>query len=164
MNQIRNDEFFPDSGTTVQVLQPPPISLPATVAKKTQFEELAAMLNSALLEENSALEAYVRIKNVSEILDVALAQIREQALSAINGTSEPVLGAVVQLKALPKRWEYDDCEIRTLEAQKAGIDTRLKARKKFLETLKEEVVDTATGELIRPARCVSEGVTLQVTF
>ena len=164
MNSQRNDQLSNDSGAVIQVVEAPPISLPATVAKKAQFEELATMLNSALLEENSAFEAYVRIKNASEVLDVALAQIREQALSSINGTSESVLGAVAQLKALPKKWEYDDCEIRTLEAQKSGIDARLKARKKFLENLKEEVIDTATGELIRPARCIAEGVTIQVIF
>ena len=116
------------------------------------------------MEEYSALEAYVKIKNVAEILSVALDQIREQAILSLSGTSQEVLGATAQLKALPRKWEYDDGEVRRLEAEKLAVEAQLKARKKYLENLKTEVANTATGEIIRPARCIAEGVTIQVTF
>jgi hypothetical protein len=70
----------------------------------------------------------------------------------------------VQLKSLPKKWEYDDAELRTLEAEKVAVEAKVKVRKRFLENLKTEMADAKTGELIRPARCISDGVTIQVTF
>jgi len=158
------DEFFTDEPLAVDVIRAGPLTLLPNVARKSQFDELAASLNQALLEENSALEAYVRIKNVAEVLDVALSQLKEQALSRLSGTSEQVLGVTVQLKSLPKKWEYDDTELRTLEAEKAAVEAKVKVRKRFLENLKTEMADAKTGELIRPARCISDGVTIQVTF
>jgi hypothetical protein len=158
------DEFFTDEPVAVDVIRAGPLTLLPSVARKSQFDELAASLNQALLEENSALEAYVRIKNVAEVLDVALSQLKEQALSRLSGASEQVFGVTVQLKSLPKKWEYDDAELRSLEAEKAAVEAKAKVRKKFLENLKTEMADAKTGELIRPARCISDGVTIQVTF
>jgi hypothetical protein len=158
------DEFFTDEPPAVDVIRAGPLTLLPSVARKSQFDELAASLNQALLEENSVLEAYVRIKNVAEVLDVALSQLKEQALSRLSGTSEQVLGVTVQLKSLPKKWEYDDAELRTLEAEKAALEAKVKVRKRFLENLKTEMADAKTGEIIRPARCIADGVTIQVTF
>ena len=159
-----NDEFFPNDSVPAKLIEFDQLTVPRRVARKVHFEKLAASLTSVLLDENSALEAYVRIKNVAEILEVALARIKEEALGQMAGTSQEVLGVAVQLKALPKKWEYSDSELHRLEGEKAAIEARLKDRKKFLENLKQEVVDAATGEIIRPARCISEGVTIQVVF
>ena len=70
----------------------------------------------------------------------------------------------MQLKSLPKKYEYQDSIIDDLEAQKKAIDEKLKARKRFLENLPAEVADTTTGEILHPARFVSGGSTLQITF
>jgi hypothetical protein len=67
-------------------------------------------------------------------------------------------------KPFPKKYEYQDSVIDELEAQKKAIDEKLKARKKFLENLTQEVGDTTTGEVIRPANCLAAGSTIQVTF
>jgi hypothetical protein len=158
------DEFFLEDPLPAELIEFDQLTVPKRVARKQQFERLASYLNSILLHENSALEAFVRVKNVAEILDVALAQIKEQALSEIEGRTQEVLGVTVQLKSLPKKWEYDDSELHRLEGEKAAIEARLKERKKFLETLKTEIADARTGEIIRPARCVSEGATIQVLF
>jgi hypothetical protein len=158
------DEFFTENPIPTGLVEFDQLTVPKRVARKQQFEELALSLNGALLEENSALEAFLRIKNVAEILEVALGQIKARALSEIEGRTQEVLGVTVQLKSLPKKWEYDDSELHWLEGERAAIEARLKERKKFLETLKNEIADTRTGEIIRPARCISEGATIQVLF
>ena len=159
-----NDEFLNENPKPAELIVFDQLTVPRKVAKKTHFEKLAGSLNGILLEENSALEAFVRIKNVAEILEVALGQIKEPALGEIAGHSQEVLGVTVQLKSLPKKWEYDDSELHRLEGEKAAIEARVKERKKFLEHVKQEVADPTTGEIIRPANCISEGVTLQVIF
>ena len=157
------DEFFPDTADTARAGDELAF-LQRSVVGKAEFEATAETLTAALLDEHSALEVYVKIKNIAEILDVALGQIREQAILSLSGTSQEVLGATAQLRPLPRKWEYDDTEVRRLEADKLAVEAQLKARKKYLENLKTEVANTATGEIIRPARCIAESVTIQVTF
>ncbi len=161
---MQNDEFFPEDPIPPELIEFDQLAIPRRVARKVHFEKLAASLNAILLDENSAIEAYVRIRNVMEILDVALNRLKEDALTSITGTTQEVLGVQVQVKALPRKWKYDDPTVSALEAEIDAIGARLKERRKFLVHLKQEVVDPATGEVIRPARCVSEGVTIQVIF
>jgi hypothetical protein len=134
------------------------------VVPKAEFAIYAGTLTAALLEEQSAIEAYVRIRNVSDILEQALGRIKDRAINSMHGTSEDICGAKVQLKSLPKKYEYQDAVVDNLESQKKAIEEKLKARKRFLENLPAEVADTGTGEIIHPARFVSGGSTLQVTF
>jgi hypothetical protein len=162
-NTLNQDEFFPDA-TEAPPVQSEHLTVLHRVVPKAEFVVYAGALTEALLDEQSAVEAYVRIRNVADILDTALGLIKERALTSMQGTNVDVLGAKVQLKALPRKYEYQDSIIDELEAQKKAIDEKLKARKKFLENLTQEVADTATGEIIRPAKCISSGSTIQVTF
>lgn len=160
---LSQDEFFPDTPEAPPV-QSEHLTVLRRVVPKAEFIIYAGTLTDALLIEQSAIEAYVRIRNVADILDNALALIKERAISSMQGTNVDILGAKVQLKALPRKYEYQDSVIDELEAQKKVIDEKLKARKKFLEHLTQEVADTATGEIIQPAKCISAGSTIQVTF
>ena len=157
------DEFFPD---TIELgpVKSEHLTVLQRVVPKAEFTTYAAALTDALLEEQSAIEAYVRIRNVSDILDQALGRIKDRAINSMHGTSEDICGAKVLLKSLPKRYEYQDGIVDALESQKKALEEKLKARKKFLENLPADVADTATGEIIHPARFVSGGSTLQVTF
>ena len=162
-NTQTQDEFFPE------VMEPEPVqsehlTVLHRVVPKAEFAVYAGALTDALLEEQSAIEAYVRIRNVTDILDQALGHIKERAIVSMQGTSADVLGAKVQLKSLPKRYEYQDTIIDDLESQKKAIEEKLKARRRFLENLPAEVADTVTGEIILPARFIAGGSTLQVTF
>lgn len=159
----QRDEFFPEVIETAQV-QSEHLTVLQRVVPKAQFATYAGVLTDALLEEQSAIEAYVRIRNVSDILDEALGRIKDRAINSLQGTSADVCGAKVQLKSLPKRYEYQDSVVDDLESQKKTIEEKLKAQKKFLEHLPADVADTGTGEIIHPARFVSGGSTLQVTF
>lgn len=152
------DEFFTDEPTTTA------LAIPRGLVKKIGYGDAARSILSAFLDEHTALEAYVRLRNIAEVLDEALSQIKENAISRIEGNSQIVLGALVQLKALAKRWEYHDAVLDSFEAEKLALEARIKARKKYLETLKDELLDPTTGEVAIPARCISQGVTIQVTF
>jgi len=157
------DEFFPEVIEAGPV-QSEHLTVLQRVVPKAEFATYAGALTDALLEEQSAIEVYVRIRNVSDILDQALGRIKDRAINSMHGTSEDICGAKVQLKSLPKKYEYQDSVVDDLESQKKAIEEKLKARKKFLENLPSDVADTATGEIIHPARFVSGGSTLQVTF
>jgi hypothetical protein len=156
------DEFFTEE--TLEAEGSTALAIPRGVIKKINYGDAARSIVAAFLEEHSALEAYVRLRNIAEVLDEALSQIKENAIAQVDGNAQLVGGALVQLKALPKKWEYRDTVLDSLEAEKLAVDVRIKARKKFLEALKEEVVDTTTGEIAIPARCVSQGVTIQITY
>ena len=162
-NTHPHDEFFPEAIEAGPV-QSEYLTVLHRVVPKAEFATYAGALTDALLEEQSAIEAYVRIRNVGDILDQALGRIKERAIVSMQGTTADVYGAKVQLKSLPKKYEYQDAVVDDLESQKKAIEEKLKARKKFLENLPADVADTGTGEIIHPARFVSGGSTLQVTF
>ena len=157
------DEFFPEV-LEAEAVQSEHLTVLHRVVPKAEFATYAGTLTDALLEEQSAIEAYVRIRNVSDILDQALGRIKDRAINSMHGTSEDVCGAKVQVKSLPRRYEYQDSVVDDLESQKKAIEEKLKARKKFLESLPADVADTGTGEIIHPAKFVSGGSTLQITF
>ena len=162
-NNQQRDEFFPE------VIEPGPVqserlTVLHKVVPKAEFVTYASSLTDALLEEQSAIEAYVRIRNVADILDQALGRIKDRAIRSMQGTTADICGAQVQLKSLPKRYEYQDSVIDDLESQKKAVEEKVKGRKKFLENLPADVADTGTGEIIHPARFVSGGSTLQITF
>jgi hypothetical protein len=156
------DEFFIDETTAIVTTDA--LAIPRGLIRKISYGDVARSIVSAFLEEHSALEAYVRLRNISDVLDEALVQIKENAIAQVEGNSQVVLGALVQVKALAKKWEYHDSALDSLEAEKLALETRIKARKKYLESLKEEQIDPSTGEITIPARCIAQGVTIQVTF
>ncbi len=156
------DEFFTDDN--VQIPSSTPLAIPRGLVKKISYGDAARAIVAGFLEEHSALEAYVRLRNVADVLDEALSQIKESAIAQVDGSCQIVLGALVQVKALAKRWEYHDTQLDTLEAERLSVDLRMKARKKYLEGLKGEVVDPITGEIALPARYLGQGVTMQIMF
>jgi len=162
-NNQPHDEFFPEV-TEAGPVQSEHLTVLHRVVPKAEFATYAGALTDALLEEHSAIEAYVRIRNVADILDQALGRIKERAIVTMQGTSADICGVKVLLKSLPKKYEYQDTVVDDLESQKKAIEEKLKARKRFLENLPAEVADTSAGEIIHPARFVSGGSTIQVTF
>lgn len=158
-----HDEFFPEAEEAPELMQTEHIAVLRRVVPKREFILYANTLTGSLLEQHSSLEAFVRIRNVIEILETALGQVKEKAIVDVEDSNAEVFGARVQLKQLPRKFEYNDRLVTMLEVQKAQIDAQLKARKKFLETTTEPVKDES-GERIFPAKFISGGVTLQVSF
>ena len=161
MNTTHTDEFFPN--VEEQSLQTEQLAILRRVVTKPNFVEYATTLTSRLLEEQSSLEAFVRIRNVIEILEVACAQLKEHAIIDVQDSNCEVFGARVQLKQLPRKFEYNDKLVAALEVKKIEIDCQLKARKKFLESITAPMKDEA-GESVLPAKFISGGVTSQVSF
>lgn len=161
MDTTQTDEFFP----TVEegLVQTEQVAILRCVVAKPHFGEYASTLTGRLLEEQSSLEAFVRIRNVIEILEVACAQIKEHAIVDVHDSNCEIFGARVQLKQLPKKFEYSDKLVAQLEAKKAEVEGQLKARKKFLESITEPLKDES-GEPIHSAKFISGGVTLQISF
>ena len=162
MNTTQTDEFFPETAED-RLPETEQIAILHRVVRKQQFAVYATNLTDRLLEEQSSLEAFVRIRNVIEILEVACAQIKDHAIVDVQDSTCEVFGARVQLKQLPRKFEYNDKLVAQFEAKKAEVEGQLKARKKFLESLSEPLKDDS-GEPVCPAKFISGGVTLQVSF
>jgi hypothetical protein len=165
MNHTSNtlDEFFQDVQEASELIETEQVAILRRVVAKPQFFEYATTLTSRLLEEQSSLEAFVRIRNVIEILEVACALIKERAIVDVQDSNSEIFGARVQLKQLPRKFEYNDKLVAQLEAKKTEVEAQLKARKKFLESITETLRDES-GDPIHPAKFLSGGVTLQVSF
>lgn len=61
-------------------------------------------------------------------------------------------------------WQYNDAKLNELEARKAEIDALIKARQKYLQTLKEVVIDPESGEAVYPADGLGGTESVYVTF
>lgn len=121
----------------------------------------------ALLEEHDPLQAHVMLKQAIAILDAAMNLNKDKAILTMTEKQTSVFGAKVEQRRTPAKWEYpkNDSELSALEEKKKEVDTNLKARKKFLELLKEELVDPKSGEIVQPATQVYPGgVTVAVTL
>ena len=163
MNTV-HDEFFPDFVEAIAANEEAEqLTVPKRVVPKSEFLMYANSLTDRLLESESSLEAFVRLRNVIEILETALTQIKERAIVDVVDSNCEIFGAKVQLKQLPRKYEYTDRMLNEIEAEKQVVEAKMKARKKFLESLPTQVKDES-GELITPARLISGGVTIQVSF
>ena len=73
------DEFFADED--VQIPTSTPLAIPRGLVKKISYGDAARAIVAGFLEEHSALDAYVRLRNVADVLDEALSQIKENAIA-----------------------------------------------------------------------------------
>lgn len=137
-----------------------PTAVQPTSAERFQ---MASRLKDHLLQEHSALQAYVVLKNVKEVAEHAMEALKDGALGEISGKEEIVYGAKCAIRG-SREYEYEDATLATLEERAAALKKEITDRKAFLRTLKMEVADTKTGEIIRPAVCVKDGCTIAVTL
>jgi len=96
---LSQDEFFPDAAEAVPV-QSEHLTVLRRVVPKAEFTLYAGTLTDTLLVEQSAIEAYVRIRNVADILDMALGLAKERGhrtadprVAATGSTTKTGLGA-----------------------------------------------------------------------
>ena len=123
------DEFFPNVEKQIlvspdevgkPVLHTEQVAILKRVVPKSKFLMYANTLTNSLLESESSLEAFVRIRNVVEILETALGQIKERAIVDVTGSSCEIFGAKVQLKQLPGKYEYTDRTLNEDRSREAG--------------------------------------------
>ncbi len=128
------------------------------IVPKAEIPVSAKVVADQLLEIGSSLEAFVRLHNLTAILEAAKDLVKEQALVQVGGVKTTALGAEVIAKRMPCRWDYhEDTVIANLESDLSG-------RKKMLQNLPKEMVDPQTGELAQPATKIEGGETLQIKF
>jgi len=124
---------------------------------------MASRLADHLLQSHNPIEAYVILKNITEVSGVAMEALKDGAIGGVTGKEELIFGATCSLRSV-REYEYDDTTITKLEAEMAVIKKNLAERKEFLRKLKMEVADTSSGEILRPAKCVKDGSTIAVTL
>jgi hypothetical protein len=137
------------------------IVLPQKMLNTMQREELAVNASQNLLDTMSAVEAYVLIAQMQDIVDLTKELLKEKAIAGVQGKEMDVFGAKVSTRR-STAYEYNAPTLVRLDVQKKEIDTELKAVKKMLEA-KGEYVDPKTGEM-NTANKVKEGLTIAVSL
>jgi hypothetical protein len=137
------------------------IVLPQKMLNTMQREGLAVKAIEKLLENMSAVEAYVMIAQMQDIVDLTKELLKERAIAGVQGKEMNVFGAKVSTRR-SVAYEYDAPTLVRLDVQKKEIDAELKAVKKMLEA-KGEYVDPQTGEMNK-ANKVKEGLTIAVSL
>ena len=137
------------------------IVLPQKMLGTMQREELAVKASESLLDTMSAVEAYVLIAQMQDIVDLTKELLKEKAIAGVQGKEMDVFGAKVSTRR-SVAYEYDAPTLVRLDVQKKEIDTKLKAVKKLLEST-GKYVDDETGEM-NTANKIKEGLTIAVSL
>lgn len=131
-----------------------------TVQTVEQRYASAANLELSLLENYNALQAYVLCKNAADVIDRTLERLKDHAITkAVK--DEPVFGAEITTHRVVE-YEYDDYRLDEINRQIDELKKRAGERRKLLRAIKEEVANTETGEIMKPAKLVRDGVTIAV--
>lgn len=137
------------------------IILPQKMLVTSQREELAVKATESLLDTMSAVEAYVLIAQMQDIVDLTKELLKEKAIAGVQGKEMDVFGAKVTTRR-SVAYEYDAPTLARLDTAKKTIDTELKAIKKLLEAT-GQYVDAQTGEM-NTANKIKEGLTIAVSM
>lgn len=137
------------------------IVLPNKMLNTVQRQDLAIKASENLLETMSAVEAYVLIAQMQDIVDTTKELLKERAITGVQGKEMDVFGAKVSTRR-SVAYEYDAPTLARLDGQKKEIDTKLKAVKKLLEAT-GKYVDDETGEM-NTASKIKEGITIAVSL
>ncbi len=137
------------------------IVLPNKMLNTVQRQDLAVKASENLLETMSAVEAYVLIAQMQDIVDTTKELLKERAITGVQGKEMDVFGAKVSTRR-SVAYEYDAPTLARLDGQKKEIDTKLKAVKKLLEAT-GKYVDDETGEM-NTASKIKEGITVAVSL
>ena len=141
------------------------IQIPISCLKKKQIPEFALQLKDNLLEQHSALEAYVKAYSLREVLDELLKSLKDDALALVTSTEMDVYGAKVEQRRLKKTYDYgEDRQLQALVEHKEAAQEALNNWLKIRQLQKTELVDFKTGEVLPPPKILTDGVTLAVTL
>ena len=99
-----------------------------------------------------------RFKSITE-------NLKDKAINSLN--KEINIGGKIVAKITEKsnrKYTYDDNSLNTLYMELENVKNKIKEREIFLQSLKNEVADVETGEIIKPAKLLSDGITINVHF
>ena len=132
-------------------------------------------LVETMLNKFSAMQAFAVLKKYGEVIvgtstkTGAIDLLKERAINCTNSKMMPIeiggrIVAYANEKNLPGRWEYANPTLAKMEEDFAAQKKKIDELKKLLQTLKSEMVDTATGEVMIPAVKVPSGSTVAIEF
>lgn len=164
----------PGDGGAAPVIQTEPTVSVAIVRRVPNGAERSIMadrLRNQLLEAGNAIEGVVSLKAAEEIVKEARELLKDKAILGMTEKKETWLGADVSTRR-DAEWDYhNDLELHKLEGDKANlkaqmdeIDKQIKDRMAFLQKLKSEMADTATGEITVPATLIRDGLNIAVSL
>lgn len=152
--RLGSDDIIPFSHALV---------IPHLTVNSGERLETANRLRLLLSEEHGKLAAYVLLKQAEAIIAEAIDIQKEDAIAKAEGKKGDCLGAKYELKGV-RKWEYEDSQLYVLEQRGKDISEQIKARKRFLESLTEEIASTQTGEITKPAKLIQDGITIAITL
>lgn len=135
--------------------------MPRKILTKKDLGVYAGHLERVLLEENNALEAYVMVKQMEELVKQLKDKLIDKALVKTVGKDGEVSGAKYSIRTT-KKYEYDAPTLAMLEQEVTTLNARMKLIKNTIEG-GEVFVDVDHGFENR-AKCVSIGQQLAITL
>jgi hypothetical protein len=160
-----NSPIDPETLPTAPHVESESISIFTRVVPKAEMPVMGKQIADRLLETESGLAAYIRLYNASQVIQSALEVLKPLALVLAPAKPETILGAKVSTANLPRKWDYNgDAGLARMETELEELKNRIKNRQKFLQAMTKEMVDPDTGEFIKPATQISDGVTIKCEF
>lgn len=140
------------------------ITIQTKVLTKEEMPISAKMIADSLLEKYSGIEAFIIAKSTMETISQAMDLLKERAIASVNGKKEVILGAEVDLKMSPRKYEYSGTEYKRLEKEVEAAVKNLKSHKSILELSPNGWINPNTGETETATLVSGGGTTISVTF
>lgn len=136
-----------------------------TVICKTEGERIASVekINRMLLGEMNALQAVVIWKQFEAMARLGVEINKDKAIGHMTAKEETVFGAKVAIRRTAK-YEYEHPRLSAIEDRIAELKKEADDLRKVLRTTKMPLLDEPTGEIIQPAKLVSDGTTIAITL
>jgi hypothetical protein len=135
-------------------------TVPVKVMTGTERAVMSTDLVNALHQEFSGVQAYVLLKNAEDVLKQSIEIAKERACATAEKDTRVFDAEVTTRRSV--EYEYEDSVLDKLEDQIKELKKQADERRKLLRTIKSEQADTATGEIMKPARCVKDGISIVV--
>lgn len=139
----------------------PEVVFPTKILTKQNLGYLAQNIAETLLETSGALESYVMIKQMEELVNQLKELLHDKALLKAQGKGGTVNGAKYETRT-KKTFEYDAPTLAKLDNDITAIKARMKLIRNTIEG-GEKFVDTETGE-VNTAKVVTIGQSLFITL
>lgn len=160
------------------------LAIPQFVIPKSQWPDRVVRIVGNLIDRYDTIHAFLFIKQLNEITAAALKEplfhlegmespvrLIELVVNKMTGKELEIEGATLKQKRGEAVWEYGSDYLRQLEAEslakKQDYETAKKAvddYKAFLEAISVPTPSPRNGDIEQPAKLVSQGVTVSVTF
>jgi hypothetical protein len=134
------------------------------VANLQTREAMSEEVVKSLLENESSLDAYLRVYAMIDVLERALVKLKEVAISKVTEKRTLHRGAIIELR---RKVEYDygdDPQLKGLTSALAELKERITDWKKIRRLSKVDLAEVSTGQIIPPPKVVVDGLQIAITL